>query len=99
VYVVVWSFDVADEQRAAFERAYGPDGAWARLFIRSPGYLGTELLHDAEHPDRWLTVDRWVSLEAYAAFHETWKADYEALDDACAALTRREDRVGAFEVP
>lgn len=97
MYVVVWSFDVTDERRPEFERAYGPDGAWARLFSRSSDYRGTELLRDGERNGRYLTVDRWTSFSAYESFRAQWKAEYEALDRTCAALTHGETRLGAFD--
>ena len=50
MFVVVWQFEVAEEKVTAFEAAYGPEGAWARLFCTSPDYLGTELLRDAYVP-------------------------------------------------
>ncbi len=43
-YIVVWEFQVKTECEAEFVAAYGPDGEWARLFMRSPEFLGVELL-------------------------------------------------------
>ena len=43
-YIVVWEFQVKKECQAEFVAAYGPDGDWARLFRRSPEFLGVELL-------------------------------------------------------
>ena len=50
MFVVVWHFEIAEENIAAFEAAYGPEGAWAKLFRSSPDYRGTELLCDAYVP-------------------------------------------------
>ena len=50
MFVVVWQFEIAEEKVPAFEAAYGPEGAWAKLFRTSPDYLGTELLRDAYIP-------------------------------------------------
>ena len=44
MYVVVWEFQVARRRTPEFERAYGPDGEWARLFQRVPAFRGAELL-------------------------------------------------------
>ena len=65
MFVVVWQFEIAEEKVPAFEAAYGPGGEWAKLFITSPDYLGTELLHDAYIAGNYLTIDRWVSEDAY----------------------------------
>ena len=98
MFVVVWQFEIAEEKIAAFEAAYGPEGAWAQLFRNSPEYQGTELLRDAYVPGKYLTIDRWTSEEAFRAFRKTHDADYETLDRACDALTSRETRIGAYTV-
>jgi len=98
MFVVVWQFEIAEEKVAAFEAAYGPEGAWAQLFRTSPDYRGTELLRDAYIPDAYLTIDRWTSEEAFRAFRKDHDAGYEALDRTCDALTSRETRIGAYNV-
>ena len=45
---LVFRYEVRDA--AAFEEAYGAEGDWAAFFRESPGYIGTELLHDVESP-------------------------------------------------
>ena len=98
MFVVVWQFEISEEQVAAFEAAYSPEGAWAQLFRASPEYQSTELLRDAYIPGVYLTIDRWASEEAFRAFRKDHDADYEALDRACDALTSRETRIGAYTV-
>ena len=98
MFVVVWQFEVAEDQVAGFEAAYGPDGSWAKLFRNSPSYQGTELLRDAYVPGRYLTIDRWASEDDFRAFRKDHDQDYETLDRACDALTSHETRVGAYAV-
>jgi heme-degrading monooxygenase HmoA len=98
MFVVVWQFEIAEDKAAAFEAAYGPEGAWAMLFHTSPNYLGTELLRDAYVPGSYLTIDRWTSEEAFRAFRKEHDREYEALDRNCDPLTSRETRVGAYTV-
>ena len=98
MFVVVWQFEVAEENVPAFEAAYGPDGSWATLFRTSPEYRGTELLRDAYVPGAYLTIDRWTSEEAFRAFRRDPDAGSEALDRSCDSLTARETRVGAYTV-
>ena len=88
VYVIVWEFEPQAGKEREFERAYGSDGEWARLFARSPEYQGTELLHGASGRT-YLTVDRWASEEAFTAFQDRYRGDYEALDRRSEALTGR----------
>jgi heme-degrading monooxygenase HmoA len=98
MFVVVWQFEIAEEKIAAFEAAYGPEGAWAQLFRTSSEYRGTELLRDAYIPCSYLTIDRWISEEAFRAFRKDHDADYESLDRACDELTSRETRIGAYTI-
>jgi len=98
MFVIVWQFEIAEEKIAAFESAYGPDGAWAQLFRKSPDYKGTELLRDSYQSGKYLTIDRWTSEEAFRSFRKQHDADYEALDRSCDALTSRETRIGAYTV-
>ena len=98
MFVVVWRFETAEEKMAAFEAAYGPEGAWAQLFRKSPQYLGTELLRDAYVPGSYLTIDRWASEADFRAFRKAHDQEYEALDRECDVLTGRETRIGAYTV-
>jgi heme-degrading monooxygenase HmoA len=98
MFVVVWQFEIAEENISAFESAYGPEGSWAQLFRTSPQYLGTELLRDAYIPGFYLTVDRWASEDAFRAFRKDHDAEYETLDRSSDALTTRETRIGAYVV-
>jgi heme-degrading monooxygenase HmoA len=98
MFVVVWQFDIAEEKVAAFEAAYGPDGAWAQLFRKSTDYQGTEFLRDAYESGKYLTIDRWASEAAFRAFRKQHDAAYEALDRSCDDLTSRETRIGAYTV-
>lgn len=98
MFVVVWQFEVAEENVAAFEAAYGPEGTWAQLFRTSPQYQGTELLCDVYVPGAYLTIDRWSSEGEFRAFRREHDKEYEELDRACDALTAKETRIGAFSV-
>jgi heme-degrading monooxygenase HmoA len=96
MYVVIWEFRVKPGRESEFELAYGPDGPWTALFRRDSGYLGTELLEDAEKPGRYLTIDRWVSSEAFEAFTTGFADEYEAIDRLCEDMTLDESRVGIW---
>ena len=92
--VLVWEYRVPDAHVAEFERRYGPDGDWARLFRRGQGYLGTHLLRDPDEPGRYLTLDRWRRAQDWHAFKAAHAADYAALDATCDALTTSERSLG-----
>jgi heme-degrading monooxygenase HmoA len=96
MFLVIWEFQVKAGREAEFEHIYGPDGDWAALFKREPGYLGTDLLIDARDSCGYMTIDRWVSPAAYEAFKREWFAEYDALDAACDGLTDGETLIGRF---
>ena len=96
VYVIIWQYDIRPAARDEFERAYGPDGAWATFFRASRDFLGTQLLRDIALPDRYVTLDHWRTEVAFVVFTTERKADYEALDRHYESLTTTEARLGAF---
>ena len=96
MHVILWRYRVRPGREREFEAAYGPDGAWARLFGADPGFLGTELMRASD--EAYLTLDRWMSGEAFDAFHARNAVAYAALDADCATLTECETSLGAVEV-
>jgi heme-degrading monooxygenase HmoA len=95
-FVVVWEFQVRSGKRREFERAYGSDGAWAKLFRGGEGYIRTDLIRALKTPRRYLTLDVWTSREAYARFKKENRAEYRAIDERCASLTENEVQIGEF---
>lgn len=93
----VWEYEVAPGSEPEFLRQYAPGGTWASLFRRAKGYLGTELYRDRRRASRYVTVDHWFDEAAYREFRREFAADYEALDEACAGLTRHEAHLGDLE--
>lgn len=57
----IWEYTVDPARQAEFLSAYKPDGTWAQLMSRHPGYLGTKLLQDVETDNRFVTVDAWMN--------------------------------------
>jgi heme-degrading monooxygenase HmoA len=94
-YAIIWTYDITPEREADFRAAYGPAGEWAQLFARAPGFIGVELLHDG---DRYATIDRWESADAFDAFQARYGEGYAALDAKLAHLTGAQQRVGGFTV-
>jgi heme-degrading monooxygenase HmoA len=98
-YAYLWSFQVAPQCQAEFERIYGPDGDWAQLFRRAAGYRGTWLLRDVAEPGRYVTVDRWQDEAAWQSFRTRFAAEYQALDQRCEGLTLQEQALGRYTEP
>ncbi len=95
-YIVVWEFQVKAECEAEFVAAYGPDGEWARLFRRSPEFLGVELLGSVGNPGRFFTLDHWYSAAARDMFMSANATAYDVLDRRFTSLTVWERRIGGF---
>lgn len=98
-FVVVWEFRVRATKRRAFERAYGPDGEWAKFFRRGKGYIATELMCDSQQPDRYLTLDFWKSYKHYEQFKNQNREIYRLIDERCESLTATESEIGQFSRP
>jgi hypothetical protein len=100
MFVRIWRFTVSGADREGFEKAYGEQGDWARLFARSPHFRGTELLRDCDRYEAdelaYITVDRWREQGDWSLFLEEHGDDYRALDLECEALTVGETRIGNF---
>ena len=97
MFCIVWEFTAGPGCEAEFQEAYSPAGAWAALFRKSEGYLGTELLRDLERAGRYLTIDRWDSAASYENFRKEHGVEYTAIDERCRNLTTMERHVGSYE--
>jgi heme-degrading monooxygenase HmoA len=95
-YLYLWEFQVHPARQAEFERHYGPDGAWVTLFRQAPGYIETLLLRDRTQGLRYVTIDRWESIETYRAFRSKYSLQYAELDRLCEGFTTREVPLGEF---
>ena len=95
---IVWEFVVKEEARGQFELAYGPGGAWSKLFARCPGFRGTTLLRDTKNPRRYLTIDLWDTGVQREQMLAERKAEYSNLDAAFADWTESRTEVGIFRV-
>jgi heme-degrading monooxygenase HmoA len=95
VIALVFRYEVRDP--GDFALVYGPDGEWAQFFRQGTGYIGTELLHDVEEPERYLVIDRWESAEAYSAFLTEFRDEYMRRADEARLHYTQELRFGTFE--
>jgi heme-degrading monooxygenase HmoA len=95
-YLVIWEFRVQRGMEAAFEKSYGPEGIWARLFRNGEGFVATELSRDEKKPGRYLTLDFWSSQEAYESFRAAHAARYKEIDAECEEMTESEIEIGKF---
>jgi heme-degrading monooxygenase HmoA len=95
VIALVFRYEVRDID--GFEQVYGPDGEWAHFFRQGSGYIGTELLHDVDEPDRYLVIDRWESADAYNVFIAEHQEEYLRRSDDARFHYIQELHFGTFE--
>ena len=98
-HVRVWRFRPPDGREHEFARAYDGDGAWAALFGKARGYMGSTLLRPEQQGGWWLTLDRWASLADFEPFGHDLGEEYRALDAELEGIAGEEEFVGAFEEP
>jgi hypothetical protein len=94
--MVMWEFEVKPGMEARFEEVYGPSGDWARLFGQDENYLGTELNRAQGPLPHYITLDFWLSEEAYGNFREQHRVEYEAIDRQCEQLRASERKLAVF---
>jgi heme-degrading monooxygenase HmoA len=97
LFVALWEFEVKPGSEELFEKVYGSDGAWAKLFVQDSQYKGTRLVKDVERERVYLTLDFWETREAYEAFKKKNAAEYERTDRECEGMTNREYKLGEFD--
>ena len=95
---IVCEFVVKEKARGQFELAYGPGGAWSKLFARCPGFRGTTVLRDTKDPRRYLTIDLWDTLAQREQMLAERTAEYADLEAAFGAWTESRTEVGVFRV-
>jgi hypothetical protein len=95
MYIYVWEFTVKDVNRDAFERAYGKEGDWEKLFTGKDGYVKTEFLINERGV--YMTIDYWESKEKMRKFMEEFKMEYDEIDKRCDELTESEIMLGEFK--
>ena len=95
-YCYIWEYIVQDGSNAEFEKVYGADGDWVKLFRGSSGYVKTDLIRDQSNPQRYITIDHWRSCRDYSEFRTVFDAEYIELDKTCENLTVKESKLGEF---
>jgi hypothetical protein len=95
---IVWEIVVRDQARGQFELAFGPGGAWSKLFAKSPGFRGTTLMRDLRNSRRYLVVELWndeAGRDKSISEQQTEYTDLEAVFDK---WTESKIELGIFSV-
>lgn len=96
MHIIVWEFIAKGGFEEKFEKAYGPEGDWVKLFREGEGYIRTELHRDTGSRSRYLTIDYWKSKTSYDTFRSSHVREYQLIDERCSTLTTFEALIGAF---
>ena len=97
MFVALWEFEVKPGCEEKFEKVYGEEGAWAKLFLRDSLYRGTRLVKDVERERVYLTLDFWETREAYEKFRKESAVQYQRIDKECEGMTVAEKRIGEYQ--
>ena len=95
-FVTIWKYKVEPEKKTEFEELYGDEGDWVKLFKKFPGYIKTDLIKDLNNNGTYLTLDYWVSREAYYNFKKISSGDFSLIDKKGENLTIDEEHLGEF---
>ncbi|MHA2090975.1 MAG: antibiotic biosynthesis monooxygenase family protein [Candidatus Kariarchaeaceae archaeon] len=97
-FTYVWKYQAKPEFKSDFEKAYGPSGDWSQLFTKAEGYIKTELMHERDNPDWYITVDYWESYDAVQVFRKKFSQEFLVLDEKCERFTNTEIYLGDFDI-
>jgi hypothetical protein len=95
---IISEFVVKQGIGGQFELAFGPGGAWGRLFARYQGFRGTALMRDTKDPRRYLAIDFWTTGSEREQALAECQVEYSRLEAEFADWTESRTEVGAFSV-
>ena len=96
MFVILWEYEVKPGCEEVFEKVYGPNGDWARLFQSDLHYRETFLLRDVSRPRCYFTLDYWDTEKDFTQFKAARGAEYAELDRTTEGLTVSERRLATF---
>ena len=104
MYLNIWEFYVKTDLEKQFEQANGSAGEWYQYFKRSPDFLGTGflrgvdlLIEDKEEVRRYLTEDRWRSIDGFRSYVKANPDKFQELSDINDRLVVRNRYLGFFQ--
>lgn len=95
---IIWEFIIKEENRGNFELAYGPGGAWSRLFARRPGFRGITLLRDTKNPQRYLVIELGETEAQREQALIDQSTSYSDLEAALSGWSQSRIEVGVFRI-
>lgn len=96
MFITIWKYKVKPGKKTEFEELYGNKGDWVKLFNKFPGYIKTDLIKNLNDNDMYLTMDYWLSKDAYDNFKLKSKEEFVLIDKKGEELTIEEEHSGEF---
>lgn len=96
IYTLVWKYECNPSTASEFEKEYGRNGSWFKLFETNEDYLGQEFIKNVE-TGTYLIIDKWISKEVYESFVNENEATYEQFTSKFKSLYTSEEFLGAYE--
>lgn len=97
MYIVLTEFVAKEGKVAEFEDYFGSAGKRAEVLQNGEGFMSTELLRDKGAKLRYVTMDRWVSKDAYDDFGIEFESENSDLVRAGEELSSKQALIGALE--
>ncbi len=95
---IISEFVVKEEARGQFELAFGPGGAWSKLFAEAPGFRGITLLRDENHPGHYLTIEMWDTVVLRDEMLASHQEEYASLLETFYQWSEFETQLGVFRM-
>jgi len=95
---IIWEYVVKEEAQDQFRLAYGPGGAWSKLFAQSPGFQGITVLRDMKNTQRYLMIEIWKTEALRKQALAELKAEFSELETAFDEWTESKTKMGIFSV-
>lgn len=66
--IILWEYQVKADREAEFKAIYASNGAWAELFRKGKGFLGTQSFHSGTVKPLHDRRDQWETINDYQTF-------------------------------
>jgi hypothetical protein len=96
MYTIIWQYTINPVHLETFVEFYNSNGTWAQFFQQSPDYVGTDFLKSEKNENQFITIDMWLSQQAYEQFLEDHKEKYQEIDKRCEGFTVEEALIGKY---
>lgn len=97
MFIVLNEFHVKEEHIPAFETEFGSAGTRSETLQKGEGFMSTELMKDGANKRRFITIDRWISKDAYEDFQIEFENESAEVAKLGENMLEKQQLIGAFE--